>query len=137
MRAVQDDDDEQAEHCWTEYIKHDTTKLFISHIGPKGLKLLRELEIIFPRIGPNSSLSNSDSAYQEWCTAVEYMVAGLGVSNLTLIVHIWTTPAGRYSTWPLERTAHLLEEHAPRLLEPLRSITQLECLFVHLEWPTH
>ena len=131
------DDVEQAEYLGTEYMKYDTTKLFISRIGSKGLKLLRSLEIIFPRIGPNSSLSNSDAAYKEWCIAVEYLAAGLGVSNLTLTVHIWTTPAGQYLTWPLERTAHLLEEHAPRLLEPLRSVTQLQRLFVHLEWPTH
>jgi hypothetical protein len=46
------DNDKQAEYSWTKYMEYDITKLFISRIGSKGLKLLRNLEIIFPRIGP-------------------------------------------------------------------------------------
>ncbi|KAH6666039.1 hypothetical protein B0J14DRAFT_605184 [Halenospora varia] len=132
-------DPDQAEFSGTKYMRHDATKLFLERLGSKVLRLVRNLEIVFPRIGPDSSLSDADPAYSEWCMAVDYLAclaAHADVPRLTLIVHIWTTPAGRVD-WPLERTAHMVEAQAPRLLKPLRALSQLERLFVHLEWPKH
>ncbi|KPM40855.1 hypothetical protein AK830_g5687 [Neonectria ditissima] len=133
-------DIDHGEMSRTKYIWHDATKLFLERLGTKTVKLLRTLEIVFPRIDPNSSLSDTDTAFSEWRMAVGYLAylgAHSDVSSLTLIVHIWATPAARHSMWPVGRTALTLDREAPRLLEPLRALPQLDCLFVHLEWPLH
>ena len=149
-------------YTWTKYMVHDSARLFLDKIGPVGARLLRNLEIVFPRIGPESSLLTTDSAYSQWCSAVKYLASLRSkgdAPSLTLVLHIWSTksdPDGRIgepddvpyeltADWsPREimelrssKTAHILDEQTPWLLEPLRAIPQLDRLFVHLEWPLH
>lgn len=122
------------------YLSRDSTKIFIEKVGPKALKLIRNLEIVFPQIGPSSDLSDTAPAYREWRMAVDHLVnlaRKEDVRKLTLIVHIWTAPAGSFRSVPLEKTAPILDTKGPRLLHPLRALLQLERLFVHLEWPEH
>lgn len=135
------DETDQVEFPWAEYKTHDATKLFMERVGPTALGLIRNLEIVFPAIGPNSSLSDADTAYSEWRKAVDYLshLATEGVPKLTLIVHIWTEPATTYPSWTLERKAHILEAQGHQLLEVLQPLSrlQLKRLFVHVEWPAH
>jgi hypothetical protein len=135
-------DSDRGEYAQAKYKTHDATKIFMERVGLNALKLIRTLEIVFPRIGSDSSLLDTDPAYKEWCMAIDYLAylaTGVDVSKLTLIVHIWTTPTASLFRWPLKRTAHILDTQSPRLLKVLRTLSELQLrrLFVHLEWPKH
>ncbi|CRG83180.1 hypothetical protein PISL3812_00529 [Talaromyces islandicus] len=143
LRATADSDTADIEEYFSSqnYLMHDSTKIFMEKVGTKAVKLMRNLEIVFPQIGPVSDLSDTATAYREWCTAIAYLASLAGqeedVRKLTLAVHIWTKPCSPFLDLPLESTAHILGAQGPRLLQPLRALPQLERLFVHLEWPGH
>ncbi|KAK2760334.1 hypothetical protein FQN54_002402 [Arachnomyces sp. PD_36] len=130
-------------YTWEDYIARDTTKLFFEKVGPRALRLIRTLEIVFPRIGPDSSLSDRAPAYKEWCMAVDSLAnvaANTTVPNLTLIVHVWRTPVRTFvGQHQLEDASGETEEKAHRLLKVLQPLSQLQLkrLFVHLDWPRH
>lgn len=132
-------DPQTAEIPGRKHISFDATKIFLESLGSKSLRLLRNLEIVFPRIGVNSSLLDTDPALHRWCMAVDYLAClttKVDAPRLNLVVHIWTAPAGYYG-WEYGKTAHILEAQTTRLLKPLRALSQLERLFVHLEWQHH
>ncbi|GLI80868.1 hypothetical protein PoHVEF18_009228 [Penicillium ochrochloron] len=132
-----------AGHLPREYIRPihvaqgDATKSFMERVGPKALRLIRTLEIVFPVIGMESNYLEDGLAFRNWPVTVKYLKELMSTQNLTLVVHI-RTPRHGYN-WSFEHALHILEIDAPLLLKPLVTPPrmQLARLFVHLESSYH
>lgn len=115
--------------------QHNATKLFLERLRPEVLCHIRTLELVLPRISSNSSLLGEDAFYSEWCLAVDYLAAHVNVPRLTLIIHISTVCANGVEPWQPDRAVSVLKEQCPHFLAPLRRLSHMRRLFVHLEWP--
>ncbi|KAH8803382.1 hypothetical protein F5884DRAFT_903936 [Xylogone sp. PMI_703] len=128
---------DSTEFSLTEYIKHDTTKLFLEKLRPEVIRHLRTLEVVFPRINPMSDTLHRSLAYNEWCLAVNHLVVHADVPKLTLAIYISTTERDRTKIWMHGIIASNFSMQSHHLLFPLQNLSHMKRLFVHLEWLRH
>lgn len=119
----------------------DETMSFLNRLRPEVVRRIQTLEVLFPPFSPEFSPLDADpldtnTAYHQWCLAVERLAAHADVPRLTLVVHMWTG-IRRPVTFPLDRASYHFDSHCERLLEPLRRLSHMRRLFVHLHWATH
>ncbi|KAI1320341.1 hypothetical protein F5Y16DRAFT_85175 [Xylariaceae sp. FL0255] len=142
----QQEERETVEFRHLTYIREDATGLFLNRINQSSISLLRQLEIVFPRIPPESSPGGP--AFGTWLLAVERLHQA-DIPRLTLILHIWTFPHrnelsfNEPGAWPDGHCIAFLAQQSTRLVQPLRDLTEphvnrnLRLFFVHLQCYRH
>jgi hypothetical protein len=129
-----------------DHVEEDNaTQLFVErHARPELLRYLRHVEVVFPGIDPNA-------AQPSWRLAMERLARYADIPSLTLSLVLrgqqphpqpeFYSISAFHSHWNegsvrFEQLKPLLRMDSP-VLSPLRGMSCLRRLFVHLQWPGH
>ncbi|KAI8630558.1 hypothetical protein F5Y19DRAFT_483874 [Xylariaceae sp. FL1651] len=121
----------------------DVAAFITRHMWPEVLRYLRDLECVFPCIGPSSNNLAHDPYTLDLCFAIDHLASNACMSRLHVSVLLTTAGSVHQDDtgwfhWQLKKLdpSAAVRSHS-QLLSAFRSMKGIKDFFVKLEWAWH